>query len=61
LACHVAENIKENIDVSTFLWGFLEGQVIFEGSQSITALQAFYKLSGFDSRLLKNGVMSCSL
>jgi len=27
--------------------------VIFEGSQSITALQALYKLSGFDSRLFK--------
>jgi hypothetical protein len=35
--------------------------VILEGSQSVTALQAFYKLNGFDSRLFKNGLMSCSL
>ena len=34
--------------------------MIFEGSQSVTAFQAFYKLSGFESRLFKNGVMSCS-
>jgi len=35
--------------------------VIFEGSQSITALQAFNKLSGFASRLFKNSVMSLGL
>jgi hypothetical protein len=40
---------------------FWKKNVIFEGSQSLRALQPFNKLSGFDSRLFKNSVMPLGL